>query len=89
MLRLAADENFDNDVVRGLRRRKPDIDIVSNGPANGRLTAAARRGAAPPVQASDMVAARACGTSRAAPVDSALPRRHCADHPVIRRFTTP
>ncbi len=28
MLRLAADENFNNDIVRGLIRRKPDIDIV-------------------------------------------------------------
>ena len=29
MLRLAADENFNNDIVRALRRHKPDIDIVS------------------------------------------------------------
>lgn len=28
MLRFAADENFDNDIVRGLRRRNPEIDIV-------------------------------------------------------------
>ncbi len=28
MLRLAADENFNNDIVRGLSRRKPDLDIV-------------------------------------------------------------
>jgi len=28
MLRLAADENFNNDIVRGLLRRKPDLDIV-------------------------------------------------------------
>ncbi|MEJ5375593.1 MAG: DUF5615 family PIN-like protein [bacterium] len=28
MLRLAADENFNNDIVRGLSRRKPDFDIV-------------------------------------------------------------
>lgn len=28
MLRLAADENFNNDVVRGLMRRKPEIDLV-------------------------------------------------------------
>ena len=28
MLRLAADENFNNDVVRGLLRRKPDLDII-------------------------------------------------------------
>lgn len=28
MLRLAADENFNNDVVRGVRRRNPAIDIV-------------------------------------------------------------
>ena len=28
MLRLAADENFNNDIVRGLRRRRPDLDIV-------------------------------------------------------------
>src|SRR3970040_2245335 len=28
MLALAADENFNNDIVRGLLRRKPDLDIV-------------------------------------------------------------
>jgi hypothetical protein len=28
MLKLAADENFNNDVVRGLLRRNPDLDIV-------------------------------------------------------------
>lgn len=28
MLRLAADENFNNDIVRGLLRRKPDLDIA-------------------------------------------------------------
>jgi hypothetical protein len=28
VLRLAADENFNNDIVRGLLRRKPDLDIV-------------------------------------------------------------
>ena len=28
MLRLAADENFNNDIVRGLLRRQPDLNIV-------------------------------------------------------------
>lgn len=28
MLRLAADENFDNNIVRGLLRRRPDLDMV-------------------------------------------------------------
>jgi hypothetical protein len=28
MLRFAADEDFNNDIVRGLRRRRPDLDIV-------------------------------------------------------------
>lgn len=28
MLRLLADENFNNNIVRGLLRRKPDLDIV-------------------------------------------------------------
>lgn len=28
MLRLAADENFNGGIARGLRRRKPDLDIV-------------------------------------------------------------
>lgn len=28
MLRLAADENFDGSIVRGVRRRLPDVDIV-------------------------------------------------------------
>lgn len=28
MLALAADENFNNDILRGLLRRKPDLDVV-------------------------------------------------------------
>ena len=28
MLRLLADENLNNDIVRGLMRRKPDLDLV-------------------------------------------------------------
>ena len=28
VLRLAADENLDNDILRALRRRRPDVDIV-------------------------------------------------------------
>jgi hypothetical protein len=28
MLRLAADENFNSDIVRGLLRRKPTLDII-------------------------------------------------------------
>jgi hypothetical protein len=28
MLRFAADENFNADIVRGLRRRLPELDIV-------------------------------------------------------------
>ena len=28
MLRLAADENFNGDIVRGLLRRNPKLDIV-------------------------------------------------------------
>jgi hypothetical protein len=28
MLRFAADENFNNDIVRGVRRRNPGVDIV-------------------------------------------------------------
>ena len=28
MIRLASDENFNNDIVRGLQRRKPDLDII-------------------------------------------------------------
>src|SRR5213592_4665134 len=28
MLRLAGDENFNNDIVRGVRRRNPAVDIV-------------------------------------------------------------
>jgi predicted nuclease of predicted toxin-antitoxin system len=28
MLALVADENFNNDIVRGLLRRKPDLNIV-------------------------------------------------------------
>lgn len=28
MLRLAADENFNSDIVRGVLRERPDLDIV-------------------------------------------------------------
>jgi hypothetical protein len=28
MLLLVADENFNNDIVRGLLRKKPDLDIL-------------------------------------------------------------
>ena len=28
MLRFAADENFNNNIIRGILRRRPDIDIV-------------------------------------------------------------
>lgn len=28
MLRLAADENFNNNIIRGMLRRKPDLDIA-------------------------------------------------------------
>ena len=28
MLRLATDENFHGDIVRGLLRRRPDLDLV-------------------------------------------------------------
>jgi len=28
MLRLAADDKFNGDIVRGLRRRNPDLDII-------------------------------------------------------------
>ena len=28
MIKLAADENFNNDIVRGLLRRQPTLDIV-------------------------------------------------------------
>src|SRR5438309_346543 len=28
MLRFAADENFNNDIVRGVRRRNPAMDVV-------------------------------------------------------------
>ena len=28
MLRLAADENFNNDIVRGLLRRRPELELV-------------------------------------------------------------
>lgn len=28
MIRFAADENFNNNIVRGLRRRRPDLDVA-------------------------------------------------------------
>lgn len=34
MLRLAADENLNNDIVRALVRRRPDLDIVRIQDAN-------------------------------------------------------
>ena len=42
MLLLAADENFNNDIVRGLLRKKPNLDIV-------RVQDAGFRGAEDPV----------------------------------------
>ena len=37
MLRLAADENLNNDIIRGLLRRLPELDIirVQDTPLNG------------------------------------------------------
>lgn len=29
MIRFAADENFNGDIIRGLRRRSPEIDVVT------------------------------------------------------------
>src|SRR5262245_15803967 len=29
MIRLLADENFNHDIIRGVRRRKSDLDVVS------------------------------------------------------------
>ena len=29
MIRFAADENFNGDIIRGLRRRRPDVDVVT------------------------------------------------------------
>jgi hypothetical protein len=29
MIAFAADENFNYDIVRGLRRRLPDVDVIS------------------------------------------------------------
>ncbi len=28
MLKLVSDENFDGDILRGLYRRRPDLDVV-------------------------------------------------------------
>jgi hypothetical protein len=36
MLRLAADENFNGDIVRGLLRRNPTLDVVRG--TRGRTT---------------------------------------------------
>ena len=30
-IRFLVDEDFDNDILRGVLRRKPDLDIVRNG----------------------------------------------------------
>ena len=35
MIRFAADEDFDNDIIRGLRRRQPEIDILRVQDARG------------------------------------------------------
>jgi hypothetical protein len=29
MLKLAADENFNNDIVAAVRQRRPDLDLVT------------------------------------------------------------
>jgi len=42
MLLLVSDENFNNDIVRGLVRRKPDLDIV-------RIQDVGLRGSADPI----------------------------------------
>jgi predicted nuclease of predicted toxin-antitoxin system len=42
MIRFAADEDFDNDIIRGLRRRQPEIDVL-------RVQDAGIRSAADPV----------------------------------------
>ena len=34
MIKLASDENFDGDVVRGLLRRVPELDVVRIQDAN-------------------------------------------------------
>jgi hypothetical protein len=34
VIKLASDENFDADIVRGLQRRVPELDIVSAQDAN-------------------------------------------------------
>jgi hypothetical protein len=52
MLRLAADENFNADIVRGLRRRLPELDIV-------RVQDAGLSG----VVETDQVICRQCGRS--------------------------
>ena len=37
MLRLLADENLNNDIVRGLLRRRPELDIVRDGEWEGQV----------------------------------------------------
>ncbi len=50
MVRFLADENFNNAILRGLLRRKPDIDIVRvqdvglSGASDPEILAWARRG---------------------------------------------
>jgi hypothetical protein len=54
MLALAVDENFNNDILRGLLRRKPDLDVV-------RVQDAGLSGADDPTIAGLIVFSTGCG----------------------------
>jgi hypothetical protein len=43
MIRFLADENFNNDIVRGLLRRKADLDVVRVGSVELTMRPARRR----------------------------------------------
>lgn len=59
MLRLAADENFNNNIVRGLLRRNPTLDIVRIQDVG--LSGADDSQVAPPVGAISGNRSRRCG----------------------------
>jgi hypothetical protein len=48
VLRLAADENFNNVILRGLRRRRPELDVLRVQDAGLTSAAIRRSGGVPP-----------------------------------------
>lgn len=85
MLRLASDENFNADIVRGLLRRLPDLDIV-------RVQDAGLSGADDPAQltiscmtARAMPRRRHAGSVKTLTMSASRPMARCGDGVVMTR----